>query len=105
MAAPNKAAKGSKLQVVTSNHLLTGDVVFMRPDETWGHDINEAEIADGNDAAVALLERASTKEHQAVVVDPYLCAVEIVEGDKPYPKHYREKMRITGPSHREYPGF
>lgn len=101
MAAPNKAAKGSKLQVVTSNHLLDGDVVFMRPDETWDHDINAAEIADGKEAAVALLERA--KKHQGVVVDPYLCAVEM-QGDQPYPKHYRERMRITGPSHRDdYP--
>lgn len=100
MSAPSKAAKGSKLQVATSNDLMSGDVVFLAPDNTWARDINAARIADGKEDSAALLEDANAPQHQGVIVGAYLCAVAIdADTGHPYPLHYREIMRVTGPSH------
>lgn len=81
-------------QILTGNHLLTGEVVFWTG-KGWSADHRESEIlADParQQAMLAMAELASD-----IVVGPYLA---VVGGDDPTPTHFREVLRTLGPSVR-----
>ena len=52
------SSKGARFQAVTANRLLDGEVVYLTADNSWTEIFGEAEIADGPEAAEALLARA-----------------------------------------------
>ena len=52
------SSKGARFQAVTANRLLDGEVVYLTADNSWTEIFGEAEIADGPQAAEALLARA-----------------------------------------------
>jgi hypothetical protein len=92
------------LQVVTANRLDDGLVVFLTRDGGWSENINEACIADGKDAAEALLATAAAPELDTVIVGPYLIDVE-QQGSDLVPTKYREVLRTKGPSVRQDLGY
>ena len=51
------SSKGARFQAVTANRLNEGEVVYFK-DNGWIENFAEAEIADGQEAAEALLSRA-----------------------------------------------
>ena len=53
------SSKGARFQAVTANRLNDGEVVYFK-DNGWIENFAEAEIADGQEAAEALLTRASS---------------------------------------------
>jgi sulfite reductase (NADPH) hemoprotein beta-component len=85
-------------KIITANHLIVGDVVFLTADG-WSPDVDRACVAD-DDAALASLEvLAAAAEAANVVVEPY--AIEVKrEGSRVLPQHYREVMRTRGPTVR-----
>ena len=87
-------SKTFTLQAVSANHLLDGDVVYLRADGCWSRSIAEANLAESEPAAQALLDQAAQPD---VVVGPYLIDVERTP-DGPRPLHFRERFRIEGPS-------
>ncbi|MFN3613437.1 MAG: DUF2849 domain-containing protein [Rubrimonas sp.] len=84
-------------QIVSANHLLEGDVVYLTAEGGWTRDLSDAVVARDAEAAAALLARAVPQ--QSVVVDPYLAEVAL-DGRVPRPLHYREVFRTRGPSNR-----
>lgn len=92
------------LQIVTANRLDDGLVVFLTADGGWSENINDARIADGKEAAEALLAEASAPELDIEIVGPYLIDVER-QGDRLVPTKYREILRTKGPSVRPDLGY
>ncbi len=81
-------------QILTANHLLSGEVVFWTGDG-WSPDYRDAEVfpeAAEQQAALKMAEAASD-----VVVGAYLAAV---AADDPTPTHFREAIRTRGPTVR-----
>lgn len=88
--------------ILLANDLLDGDIVFAADAAgalAWTRDPAEALVA-ADDAAAERLEAYAAAEYAAQhVVDAYLVDVAI-EGDRPVPRHYRERMKTLGPSNR-----
>ena len=83
--------------IVSANHLMVGDVVYMTAAGGWTRRLDEAAVAADEATAADLLTRA--KGQPSVVVDPYLAEVAL-DGSAPRPLHFREAFRARGPSHR-----
>jgi len=85
-------------KIITANHLIVGDVVFLTEDG-WSPNVDRACIADDEAALASLEARAAEAEAANVVVGPY--AIEVRrEGSRVLPQHYREVMRTRGPTVR-----
>lgn len=93
------SSKGARFQAVTANRLTDGEVVYFRRNG-WVEDFAEAEIADGPEAAEALLQRATPDDMEAFILDPYLFEV---SRDKNgcRPVSVREAIRAKGPTVRK----
>ena len=82
-------------KVVTANHLLDGDVVYLSAEDAWVRKLSQAEGID--DEAVAQLRLLHAQSQPNVVVGAYLADVK--EGETgAEPVHFREEFRRTGPS-------
>ena len=95
MTAPKRPPFPS---ILIANDLAEGDVVFVSG-EGWTRDPREATIADSEAAAVALGQFGEAQRQANKIVDCYLVPVDVDEG-APKPKHYREALRLLGPSVR-----
>ena len=88
--------------ILLANDLLDGDVVFAARDGdvlVWSRDPSEAMVAF-EDAAAERLEAFAASELAAnQVVDAYLVDVDLESG-RPVPRHFRERFKTLGPSHR-----
>ena len=92
-------AKGARFQAVTANRLSDGEVVYWAADNRWAERFIDADIADGAEAADALLARAMPADFEAHVLEPYL--FEVLEDGKFYkPASVRETIRAAGPTVR-----
>lgn len=85
-------------QILTANRLAEGDVVFWG-DNQWQPLIGRAEVALEPAEAAALLALGTVEAQANRVVEPYLIDVEFF-GDQITPRHYREAIRMRGPSVR-----
>lgn len=93
-----KAPKlNSQPQVVTANHLLSGDVVYLTVTAHWTRRIGEATVVANVEAGAALLAEAEAQAKQNIVVAPYLIPVD-ASVSPPKPIQYREVLRADGPS-------
>ena len=86
-------ARKSAFNIVTANHLLEGDSIFLS-DNGWTRDHRSARIAHGVEEAAELEARGQLDEAANQVVGVYLVAVELAQDGRPEPIHYREKMRV-----------
>lgn len=97
------AAKRPALPVILlANDLLDGDVVFAAEAVDglrWSRDPGAALIGHDEATADRLDAFAAAELGRQRVVDAYLVDVAI-EGGAPVPRHYRERMKTTGPSVR-----
>jgi hypothetical protein len=82
-------------KVVTANHLLDGDVIYLAADDSWVRDLTRAEVlTDEADADLRLLFAESQPDQ---VIGPYLADVKPT-ATGPEPAHFREEFRRRGPS-------
>jgi hypothetical protein len=82
-------------KVVTANHLLEGDVVYLTSDDQWSRRLQEAEIlTDEADAQIRLIDASARIDE---VVGVYLADVSPGKSG-PEPTHFREAFRAKGPS-------
>ncbi len=82
-------------KVVTANHLLDGDAVWLTADDRWTRLMCEAElIEDEAHADIRLLHAMGQAD---VIVGPYLADAKAGENG-PEPTHFREEFRTRGPS-------
>jgi len=84
--------------ILVANDLVEGDVVF-RSASGWSLDHREALIAGNAEAADALEAEGEAEMAGNKVVDAYLVDVALGENG-PVPRHYRERLRVLGPSVR-----
>ena len=86
-------------QILLASDLRDGEVMFLGA-SGWERDHRRARVAL-DAAAAAELEKIGHAEYASNhVVDVYLTDVENEPDGVPTPLHYREKMRIKGPSVR-----
>ncbi len=85
-------------KIITANHLVVGDVVFLAEDG-WTPVVDRAVVADDDTALQQLLARAAEAEQANIVVGAYAVDVRR-EGGRIVPLHYREVMRTRGPTVR-----
>ena len=82
-------------KVITTNHLLSGDAIWFKADNTWTGDIVDAEfLEDEAHADLRLLEAQAQKD---VITGAYLADAKMGENG-PEPVHFREAFRTRGPS-------
>ena len=82
-------------KVVTANHLLEGDVIYLAPDASWVRKLHEAQLFTDETLAQFALENAAKQAD--IVVGAYLA--DATEGPNgPEPVHFKEDFRRTGPS-------
>lgn len=83
-------------KVITANHLLEGDVIYMTDSGEWTRELCKAVLlTDEADADLRLLE---AQQRKAETVGVYLADAEADENGNPTPTHFREEFRRTGPS-------
>ena len=74
-------------------------MVYFSADNRWVEWFTEADVADGTEAAEALLARAMPDDFEAHVLEPYL--FEVLEAGRVYkPASVRETIRAAGPTVR-----
>ncbi|MBT0956380.1 DUF2849 domain-containing protein [Alphaproteobacteria bacterium KMM 3653] len=81
--------------VVTANALLSGEVIYLSPENTWVTKLSQAQLYDEQEQAEAALAKASADHATAVGV--YLAEAE-AQANGPAPTHFREAFRAKGPS-------
>jgi len=86
-------------QILLASDLADGEVLFLGA-SGWERDYAKARVARDRDEAAALETFGKAEIAANRVVDVYLADVEIRADGVPTPLHYREKMRIKGPSVR-----
>lgn len=87
--------RGFTPKVVTANHLLDGDTIWLTEDDQWTRDMREAELIE--DEAHAQLRLLHAESQPDVAVGAYLAdAAPTAAG--PAPIHFRETFRTRGPS-------
>jgi hypothetical protein len=91
--------KGAQFQALTANRLSDGIVVYLTADDRWSESLQEAEVAEGKEAAEALLARAEPTVADNTVVEPYLFEV-AKEADGIRAASVRETIRQAGPTVR-----
>ncbi len=83
-------------KVITANHLLEGDVIYMTDSGEWSRELSEAVLlTEQADAELRLIE---AQQQTAVTVGAYLADAKEGEDGKPVPTHFREEFRRVGPS-------
>jgi hypothetical protein len=86
-------------QILLASDLADGEVLFLGA-SGWERDHAKARVARDKDEASALEAFGRAEIAANRVVDVYLADVEVDRKGVPTPLHYREKMRIKGPSVR-----
>ncbi len=86
-------------QILFASNLRDGEVLVLAGDG-WASDCRAARIARDSAQAAALEAFGKSEIAANRVVDVYLADVEIGADGVPAPLHYREKMRVKGPSVR-----
>ena len=85
--------------ILIANDLVEGEVIFAAQTSGWTRDVREARVAADDAGALALEQFGAAQAMLCKIVDAYLVDVELEHG-VPVPRHYRERMRTLGPSHR-----
>lgn len=79
--------------VLTANALLDGNVVYF-DGAGWIDALHDAMVARDDEGARVLEARLA----DIAVVEPFLATVALDAEGRPQPAHYREKIRLTGPT-------
>jgi hypothetical protein len=82
-------------KVVTANHLLTGDVIYLDAQGAWQGALSQAALYHDEDSATRALAQAVKRGR--LVVGAYLADAR-PGANGPEPAHFREAFRATGPS-------
>lgn len=85
--------------ILTANDLMSGATVYWTG-AGWSESLRDALVAQDDAAATALDERRHAGEASGEVIEPYLATVAIDAGGI-MPVHYRERIRIIGPTFRD----
>ncbi len=83
-------------KIITSNHLLRGDTIYLSPSGKWVDRFRQARVfTDETEATQAL---AAIDRQRNIHVGAYLADASVSKDGVPQPAHFREQFRDTGPS-------
>ena len=82
-------------KIITSNHLIEGDSIYLTADNCWSRHFADAMLLDTEDAATSALQIANGQSD--IHVGAYLADAH-TDSDTLRPTHFREAFRATGPS-------
>jgi sulfite reductase (NADPH) hemoprotein beta-component len=85
--------------LLNANDVLDGDVVFHTGTE-WSLRLADALIASDDETAARLESIRDAAEASGEVIEPYLVTVALSSDGRAMPIHYRERLRVLGPSVR-----
>jgi hypothetical protein len=85
-------------KVVTANHLLEGDVIYLAEGGNWTRHFSRALVLADPVQAERHLASASTRG--GTIVGAYLADVAQGSDGRTRPAHFREGFRMRGPSNR-----
>jgi hypothetical protein len=85
--------------ILLANDLLDGDVIF-RTANGWTRDPAAALVAEDAATADRLEAEGQAAFEARQVVDVYLVDIARDAGGVPVPRHFRERFKVSGPSHR-----
>ena len=85
--------------MLIASRLSDGRVVFLATGEQWVEDLQLGTLVADKDEAERLLLIGLAAEAANQVVEPYLIAVETIDG-KRRPSDWRESIRACGPTVR-----
>ena len=88
--------KAIPLQIITSNRLGDGRVVFLT-EAGWSQRIDSALVLGSKDETESALARAQADAAANEVVEPYAVDVRVERG-RPEPLRLRERIRLLGPT-------
>lgn len=96
--------KGVGPQSLTANELREGLNVWLTPDLSWSTDYAQALKTEDPDLIAQMQEIGDRDSENNLVVGVYFIDV---EPDSGLPVRYREKFRVTGPTHDQsaYPHY
>ena len=83
-------------KVITSNHLLEGDVIYLSDGGDWVRNISHAAVF--HDSEMAEIKLAEADLQRNIHVGAYLADAKLDAEGKPEPVHFREQFRTLGPS-------
>lgn len=83
-------------KVITANHLMSGDVIYLMKDNQWSLSHADAELM--TQANIAEQRLIIAGQDVKVAVDPYLADARLNTDGIPVPTHFREIFRTKGPS-------
>ena len=83
-------------KVITANHLLDGDVIYLTKDGNWSRNHAAALLLVNEGDADQWLAKAEMQ--QDILVGAYLADAQLDDAGKPIPVHFREEFRSRGPS-------
>ena len=83
-------------KIVTANHLLEGDVIYMTASGDWSRQHEDAKLYEDIDDAEAALKIAKKQAH--MLAGAYLADAQMDQNGIPVPVHFREAFRTRGPS-------
>lgn len=96
--------KGVGPQSLTANELRGGLNVWLTSDYEWSTDFKDALLSE-DEAVIEKMQSVGERDENAnLVVGVYFIDV---EADSGLPVRYREKFRVTGPTHdqSQYPEY
>lgn len=85
--------------ILVANDLLDGEVLF-RTAGGWSPALGAALVAEDVEEAERLDAEGRSATARQEVIDAYLVAIERRPDGLPVPRHYRERIKTLGPSHR-----
>lgn len=91
-------------KAITANRLIDGRVVYLTPAEDWSPRLEDAKLAETEEAVAALLATAEEDVRAGRVVGPYAIMVEATPAG-PVALGCRERIRTQGPSVRRDLGY
>jgi len=89
-------AKSFTPKIITANHLLEGDAIYLTPAKSWSENFGEAQVFV--DAVTAEQALKDTQRDSQTVVGTYLADVSVHDDGDFSPTHFREEFRTKGPS-------
>ena len=82
-------------KVITANHLLNGNVVYLNSQFDWVNSLSDAKVFTNETSIEEAIIDANTQQHEVVGV--YSINIDLLN-ETITPKHFREQFRNKGPS-------
>ena len=82
-------------KVITANHLLNGNVVYLNSQFDWVNSLSDAKVFTDETSIEEVIINANSQQHEVVGV--YSINIDLLN-ETITPKHFREQFRNKGPS-------